>query len=315
MIKVLLKAAVSVALIWLLFRNTDTTSVLNQVLDVGWGSFALAAAVMVALSVPATARWRAVLVAFRQRLDWWVGWRIVMTGLFFNQVLPSSVGGDAVRMWQARSAGFDLRTAVNSVLIDRVIGLAAVFLITAVALPRLFAIIGDPRLQWAFVVVVCGGLAGLLGLLVFHRVGEVLERWSLTRAIGALSGDFRRVVADRRVGTIVASLSVMIQIAFALVAFLLARSLALPLSAFDCLVLIPPVVLVMAAPISIAGWGVREGAMVIALGFVGIDSHDALALSVLLGAATICGALPGGLVWLLDVRRRLPAQASRKDMR
>jgi uncharacterized protein (TIRG00374 family) len=313
MIKVLFKATVSAALIWLLLRNTDTTSVLNQVLDVGWGSFLFAAAVMAALSLPATARWRTILATLSRRIDWWAGWRIVMTGLFFNQVLPSSVGGDAVRMWQARSAGFDLRTAVNSVLIDRVIGLAVVFLITAVSLPRLFEIIGDPRLRWAFIVVVLGGLAGLVGLIVFDRVGEILQRWSLTRALGALSGDFRRVVINAHVGMTVISLSVLIQIVFALVAFLLARSLALPLTAPDCIVLIPPIVLVMAAPVSIAGWGVREGAMVIALGFVGIDSHDALALSVLLGAATVCGALPGGLVWLITGHARPPMKIAAGD--
>lgn len=307
MVKVLLKAAVSAALIWLLLRNMDTASILDQVLDVGWGSFALASIIMIALSVPATARWRAVLLAFQQPMGWWPGWRIVMTGLFFNQVLPSSVGGDAVRMWQARSAGFNLRTSVNSVLIDRVIGLAAVFLITAFALPRLFEIIDDPVLRWAFVIVVTGGLSGLAGLLIFRRLGRFLERWSLTRALGALSDDFRSVVANQRIGTIVVGLSVLIQVAFALVAFLLARSLALPLTAIDCLALVPPVVLVMAVPISIAGWGVREGAMVVALGFVGIDNHDALALSVLLGAATICGALPGGLVWLIDGRRHTPS--------
>jgi hypothetical protein len=236
-----------------------------------------------------------------------------MTGLFFNQVLPSSVGGDAVRMWQARTAGFDLRTAVNSVLIDRVIGLAVVFLITAVALPRLFEIIGDPRLRWAFIIVVSGGLVGLVGLIIFDRVGQVLQRWPLTRALGALSGDFRRVVMNARVGMTVVGLSVLIQIVFALVAVLLARSLVLPLTVLDCLVLIPPVVLVMAAPVSIAGWGVREGAMVIALGFVGIDSHDALALSVLLGAATVCGALPGGLVWLIAGHRRPSMKAAEGD--
>jgi hypothetical protein len=307
MIKVLLKAVVSVALIWLLLRNTDTASVLNQVLDVGWASFVLAIVAMGALSLPATARWRTILATLSQRIEWWSGWRIVMTGLFFNQVLPSSIGGDAVRIWQARSAGYDLRTAINSVLIDRAIGLAVVFLITASALPRLFEIVGDPGLRWAFIIVVSVGLAGLVGLIAFERMGQILERWSLTRALGSLSGDFRRVVLDRQVGAIVISLSVLIQVVFALVAFLLALSLSLPLTVLDCLVLVPPVVLVMAAPISIAGWGVREGAMVIALGFVGIDSHDALALSVLLGAATVCGALPGGLVWLVSGRRRTMA--------
>ena len=51
-------------------------------------------------------------------------------------------------------------------------------------------------------------------------------------------------------------------------------------------------------PLSIAGWGVREGAAVYLLTYVGIGMEDALALSILLGLVTLLVALPGGLAWL-----------------
>ena len=71
------------------------------------------------------------------------------------------------------------------------------------------------------------------------------------------------------------------------------------LSFLDCLVLIPPVVLVSTIPISIAGWGVREAAMITLLALVGVAKADAFVLSVLFGLLTFGLSLPGGIVWII----------------
>ncbi len=62
--------------------------------------------------------------------------------------------------------------------------------------------------------------------------------------------------------------------------------------------LIPLVMVASAIPISVAGWGVREGAMVAALGLVGVGEAQAFAISLLLGLMLIVAGLPGGLLWL-----------------
>jgi hypothetical protein len=69
--------------------------------------------------------------------------------------------------------------------------------------------------------------------------------------------------------------------------------MGLPLTAFDCLLLIPPIMLLSAIPISISGWGVREGVMVGALGMMGIGADQAIALSVLLGVVLLLNGLLG----------------------
>ena len=71
------------------------------------------------------------------------------------------------------------------------------------------------------------------------------------------------------------------------------------LSFLDCLVLIPPIVLVSTIPISIAGWGVREAAMITLLALVGVAEADAFVLSVLFGLLTFGLSLPGGIVWII----------------
>lgn len=304
--KLLLKGAVSAILIWLLLRHTDTEAVVEQLLDVGWRAFVLATLLLAALSFPATLRWQAVLRALGRRLDFAHGWRMVMIGLFFNQVLPSSVGGDAVRIWQVRRDGIDLRTAINGVVIDRLMALGILFLIMALSLPALFEIIPDSTARVAVAFLAIGGLVGY-GLFAFlDRLPQVVFRWRATRAIGSLSADFRTAISSPRFGSAALALSLLIQLVVAVSVFALAASLEFGIGLVECVILMPPVILVTAIPVSIAGWGVREGAMVVAFGFVGLSPHDALALSVLFGAATVCASLPGGLVWLATGGLRPP---------
>jgi hypothetical protein len=53
-------------------------------------------------------------------------------------------------------------------------------------------------------------------------------------------------------------------------------------------------------PISIAGWGVREGAMVAAFGLIGVSQEGAVVLSLLAGILAVVACLPGGLIWLMS---------------
>jgi len=70
-------------------------------------------------------------------------------------------------------------------------------------------------------------------------------------------------------------------------------------SFFDFLILIPPVVLLAALPISIGGWGVRENAMIIALAPIGVAAGSALLIAVQLALLASLLSLPGGVIWML----------------
>jgi len=66
--------------------------------------------------------------------------------------------------------------------------------------------------------------------------------------------------------------------------------------------------LVSMIPISFGGWGVREGAMVVFFGLVGVPAADALAMSILFGLAALVAGLPGGVLWVVQ-RRAQPESA------
>ena len=68
-----------------------------------------------------------------------------MIGAFFNQTLPSTIGGDAMRLWLVRQTGAGWRSATYSVLVDRAIGLIALALIVVASLPWSYELIAHER--------------------------------------------------------------------------------------------------------------------------------------------------------------------------
>ena len=86
---------------------------------------------------------------------------------------------------------------------------------------------------------------------------------------------------------------------------MLGVSIELEITWVDCMVLMPPVLLLMTIPISIAGWGVREQAMVSAFALIDISGEGALALSIMFGLVSLFMGLPGGIVWLLRTDKKV----------
>jgi uncharacterized membrane protein YbhN (UPF0104 family) len=83
----------------------------------------------------------------------------------------------------------------------------------------------------------------------------------------------------------------------------LGLNLGVPLA--DCMVLTPLIVLAAMLPISLGGWGVREGVAILLFGLAGLSQSDALALSVVFGLCTAIITLPGSVLWLAQKRARI----------
>lgn len=313
MAKLLLKLAVSVALIALLLRGQDTSALLDDLAAVRGDGLVIAVAILALLSVVQAWRWIVVLRAIGKTVSFRQSWQILMIGLFFNQTLPSAIGGDAVRMWRAYKLGIGAAPAVHSIMLDRLTALAALLVMAAVGLPVIFTLLEGNLGRWAVPAIVVAGTGGFAVLLGFDRLPSALFRWRATRALAELSADSRRLFLRARYALPSIGISIFIQVSVALVVLVLARALGAEVSWIDCLILMPPVLLISMAPISIAGWGVREGAMVTAFGLVGMAPETAFALSVLFGLVTMAVSLPGGLVWLLSGDRKTAVIDLAKD--
>jgi hypothetical protein len=125
----------------------------------------------------------------------------------------------------------------------------------------------------------------------------VMERWLLTRHLATasrLAWRLCRSVAGIRV----AALSLAIHLMTVMVAWGAAMAAHASIDFVHVLFLILPVILIATIPVSIAGWGVRESAMILAFSYAGLAEGDGLIVSILFGAASLAAGAIGGIIWI-----------------
>lgn len=305
--RVAVKVAISVLLLWLLLRHQDLGVLRGELMQLDDRMLAVATLLYAALTPVLALRWSAVLAALRSPLGVRSSFPIVMIGLFFSQMLPSGVGGDVARAWLARNAGLPLPVAVSSVLVDRLAGVLALFVAVTAGLPALLQIPAGSAVTGATVLVLIGGYAALGGALLLDRLPPGLDRFKLVRGLRRFAVDCRAALLRLRFLLPVLGYSLINQFGLVLVIFVLARALGLSVGIMACLLVVPLSNLVQILPISIAGWGVREGFLVAAFGLFGVAAEKAFTLSVIFGLLTILISLPGGVIWI--ARKRAGADA------
>ncbi|MBL4613543.1 MAG: flippase-like domain-containing protein [Magnetovibrio sp.] len=308
---VALKIMISVVLVWALMGSVGAQGALDRMLDVSplWLSVALAlGAVQMLIGM---VRWRAVLVALDAPMSWGQTFRFMYIGAFFNQTLPSSVGGDAVRGYLAYRAGMGLGPAVNGVLLDRIATVLALVLLVVVVMP--FAVVTGEGAQWfaqgVWIVLVLA-LVGTETLMLLDRLPSNWQRFRLIAGLSVLAADARRAFLHPIRMPVLMFWSVLGHVNLSMIVFSLAVGLGVEISPSQCLLLFPPVLLAQTVPISIAGWGVREGAMIAMFAMAGVSAESTLAVSILFGVVMVVVSMPGGLFWMSsDIKTIKDAQA------
>ena len=95
-------------------------------------------------------------------------------------------------------------------------------------------------------------------------------------------------------------ISLFIHITYITIFYIISLSIEIKLSWSEAFFVLPPVMLAVALPISVAGWGVREAGMAFMLSIYGIPTSDAVLSSLILGVYTLLFALPGSALWLIE---------------
>jgi glycosyltransferase 2 family protein len=299
-----IKILISVALLYLALSKVNLFELASRIniASLGWLALAIAATLLQLLV--GVLRWREVSDACRAPLALGQAIRFNLIGTFFNQTLPSSIGGDAVRLWLVARDGAGWRAATYSIFVDRAIGLIALAIIIVASLPWSYELIGDPKGRAALALLDFAALAAGLGFLVLGALPwPWLKRWWATHHLHACAVIADRVLFSRDRGPKVAALSLLVHVLTVTIAWCVVQSIAAPVSFGQTFQLIPPVMLITMLPISIAGWGVREATMGLAFGYAGLMTNEGVNISLLFGAVSFVVGAFGGLVWVFSAEK------------
>ncbi|MFO8153192.1 lysylphosphatidylglycerol synthase transmembrane domain-containing protein [Thioalkalivibrio sp.] len=284
--KGLMQLALSTGLLLALFLVVDMREIGNHLsqLDPRW---ALAAVAALILQIALLAwRWRFTAL----RLGMWMSCRHALReyyfGVFLNQLLPGGILGDVSRAWRHARLTTRTRTAVHAVVLERVIVQATMVGIALASLTAIPAL--RPAMQtywlWAAIAVVTVVLAAwvLRALLPAIRT-----------AITGFRDDALRAYLPTPVLLVQLFTAILVTVANLAAYAATARALGVDIPIGTLLPLIAPVLLVMMLPISVAGWGVREGAAALLWTATGLDVAQGVAVAVAFGLLFLVAALPG----------------------
>ena len=291
-----IKLAVTGGLLFLIFRSVNTGDATTALTAVSPFYLLIALLLQLSSNTVAASRWYLIMsrIGFGQPFLFFL--KSYFKGTFFNQGLPTSIGGDGLRILDCSRGKEAAEDAFYGVFIDRIIGLAGLLLlnITALAMNRTLL----PINVYYPLLVILSGLTCSLILLFFLRKFRFFVTGRYLGFLGRLSERYFLVYSSLTSISAQLGLSILTHL-LAMTAFLMiGRGVGLDFSLQVYLVLVPPVILLTILPISLAGWGVREGAMVGFFLLVGADKSRVLTFSILYGLVALVASLPGLVVYL-----------------
>jgi glycosyltransferase 2 family protein len=294
-------------LVWKL----DLGAAVDVLADADLAYFAAAAAIMIATTVPLAWRWERLLAAkgVNEPLSWLT--RTYFVSYAAGQVLPTSIGGDAVRVFEtARRHSGRTGLITGSVLLDRALGGAATLILAGVG----FVIaVGDYDVGaylWLEGALVLGTIAA--GLVVFSKrarrpLARLRPLFAALRLERPLRAVYEGVHSYRTHAALLAGLlafTLVIQAIRVLPIWLVGKSVAIDLSPRPYYVMGPILFVVLLAPFTINGLAVREAFFVSFLGNLGVAAEPAFAAGFLFFLVTILMAVPGALILGWEALRR-----------
>lgn len=302
------KLVIGLGLMAWLLRHMELSSLFRTVRGADPTFISAALASYLLASFFEIAKFRA---ACEYRLDWLSSFRLTEMGLFFNNFLPSNIGGDGYKLFRLKQAGFSATASIIYLLTDRMAG--AVVLLLFGGLFWLLTASGrgviDPGMlngmpvSWRLVTLLAAAVAVMaaVSFLAFRKSFEHLRhrfRDVLRAGMRYLSGT----------GFSVLALSSLFHLFRGWALFFLALAFGHGVPYPAIMVILGLALTVSMLPISLGGLGVREGTLAFLLARTGISSGTALAIALFNLGVLWTKSLIGGLIFL-RVRHMTPVQA------
>ena len=277
--------------------------------------FLLASAITIGAVLPLTWRWQKLLAArgVHERYGWLL--RTSFTSIAFAQVLPTSLGGDASRIFAtSRRQRGQASVVTGSVLLERVLGGFATLLLAAIGFVLAIGRYDVGAYLWIEAAILVASVFLVFALFsrrarkpLARNVG-VLRAVRLERPLRAAYEGLHGYRSHGRLLVWSFTLTTVVQVFRVLAIWLVARAVGVHLSPRPFFVLGPLLFLVMLVPFTVNGLAVREAFFVSFLGTLNVPADPAFATGFLFYLLSIASAVPGALLLVAGSRCRPAAR-------
>jgi glycosyltransferase 2 family protein len=290
----IVKIGISVILLGWLISVIDAQAVLSHLTAIGPLYLLAVFAISISGLFISTEKWRLLLISIETQPSFFALLRLLWIGAFFNNFLPGRTGGDVVRAYGIARHAQDKTPATLTVVVDRALNLMALLGIALIAIIWSPQVLPENMRDHALLIIVilCG--MGLLGIGLLWILFEKVTR--LNRIVL-----FVRTLAQKPIQmTAAIGLAFLYQTTMILSNYIIALGLGLKLSPSIFFLVIPLTALATMVPISLNGWGLREGAYALSFQTFGVAPELAITLSIVAALCMIGVSSIGGLLYIFQ---------------
>jgi len=280
--------AVLMALLWSAADGPQVIAILGQAQPL-W--LLTAVAVLICQTVLSAIRWKITALHLGQNLSLPHAIKEYFISQVVNQALPGAVVGDAARAVRARAQA-GLTVATQAVVFERLAGQIAMFITMAGAFVTTYILVGG--LDWPQVYATPVATAIIIGSIV--AVAIVLGQWfpaMLGQKVSGWMRPFYAAILSREALPAQIGLGAAITMCNLAAFGLCACAVGIHLSLAALLAIVPMILFSMLIPLTVSGWGIREGSAAVLLPLAGTSSSEGIATSVVFGIAMLLAVLPG----------------------
>jgi hypothetical protein len=304
-----IRLVISAALIWFLFTRIKWQELFATFTDIDVVAILLLLLFSVLLILASVLKWHSLLKSKGVNVSIIRLYGLYVVGYFFNNILPSSVGGDVIRMYElARKTG-NQSESVASVFMERYIGMAALIFFAAIA----FMI--EVKRFWGslifyLIVLMLLGFVGVLFIFFNRRLHKWFDdRIKIKRLekIKQKANEVLESIYHYRANKWIILYNFFLSIIYNLIAVLNVMAafwvIKVHVPFYYLLIGVPIVLLISAIPVSLGNWGFNEGAYVYCFTFFGINPAYSLSVGFILRIKSIVTGIIGGIIYIF-IRRR-----------
>jgi len=255
-------------------------------------------------------RWQLILrmhsnIAYRSLI------RSYFIGLFSNNFLPSSIGGDIIRSSILFKQGIPVDALLLSSVSDRLIGMIVTLTICLVSL-TIYSLESIENLPSSQQMLTIGALAIVLPITGLALIDFCIRKFQWIKNSRFLYNSLTRIqqlaeTFKKKPSIILKAIALSLGSTTLIICcyFILSLSLNIHIEFSLLCFVIPMSFIASAAPVSIGGMGVREGTVIFLLTTLGIPTEEAISLSVAYLCVLLLSTLPGGLLFLGNAQKKL----------
>ena len=320
----ILQVVVSLVLLGLLLRWIDGPAFVRAVAGADPGILALALGIALCNRALMALKWNLLLVARGIRVGWFRALRVYWSSTFLGLFLPATVGADVVRAVMLSKNESRRADIVSSILVERFLGLVALAVFGVVGAALAPAVLGGVSFDRPRLLLLAGGAAVLVsaafgfsltdasGRLVDAICARFAGKGFAGRVADVLAKVFRsfRAYRDHKGALTAFFLLTLLENFFPMVrAYFVARALHADVPFLFFAAVVPIELLIIRLPLTIDGFGVREGLFTWFLTKVGVDESLGFAVGLVNHVLFLLAVVPGGVMHFLGGRSR-PADAA-----